>query len=114
VEKDFHLEIRSRRSENRGNAGGFQSEEATGKCQHRMKLYVQDFRTFAVRRGDTCTRFTVETVMYIHGSQEENSRTPRKVCNFGSYNRSYFSRFVMQLYFSHWAIIPVMGALILA
>jgi hypothetical protein len=32
VEKDFHLEIKSRRRENRDIIGGFQSEEATWKC----------------------------------------------------------------------------------
>jgi hypothetical protein len=48
---------------------------------------------------------TLRKVTYIH---------LKKACRSGSYNRSNFCQVCLQLYFSQWAIIPVMGALILA
>jgi hypothetical protein len=56
-------------------AGGFQRIEATGKGCVIRKCSYEFFRT--------CMWFTVETVTYICGSQEGESRTPRKSCCLG-------------------------------
>jgi hypothetical protein len=61
------------------------------KVSRRMELSIHDFYT--------CTWVLVDTITYIRGFVVARSRTPQKACSYGSYNRSYFARFVCNFIF---------------
>jgi hypothetical protein len=67
VEKDFHLEISTRRRENKSSTGGFQLEEAIGECcvlqifMYSISIHVQRFQWIY-----SCTNMGLLKESHIH------------------------------------------------